>query len=60
VTIHPDLVDAMAAAEDALSAALGHSVRVRSTRAGFRCEFELAHVQEGLELAERLLRRNAA
>jgi ParB family chromosome partitioning protein len=60
VTIHPDLVDAMAAAEDALSAALGHSVRVRSTRAGFRCEFELAHVQEGLELAERLLRRKAA
>ena len=59
MTIHPDLVDAMAAAEDALTAALGHSVRVRSTRAGFRCEFELTHVVEGVELAERLLRRAA-
>ena len=59
VTIHPDLADAVAAAEDALTAALGHSVRVRSTRAGFRCEFELEHVAEGIELAERLLRRAA-
>jgi hypothetical protein len=59
VSIHPDLADALAAAEDALTAALGREVHVRATRDGCRVEFDLAAPQEGVELAERLLRRAA-
>jgi ParB family chromosome partitioning protein len=60
VSIHPDLADALGAAEDALTAALGREVRVKATRDGCRVELDLAHPQEGIELAERLLRRAAA
>jgi ParB family chromosome partitioning protein len=60
VSIHPDLADALAAAEDALTAALGREVRVKATREGCRVELDLGHPQEGIELAERLLRRAAA
>jgi ParB family chromosome partitioning protein len=60
VVIHPDLEDAIGAAEDALAAALGHEVRIRPRASGFRVEFELEHPREGIELAERLLRRSAA
>jgi ParB family transcriptional regulator, chromosome partitioning protein len=60
VALHPDLADALAAAEDALTAALGREVRVRSRRGTVRGEFELGTPQEGIELAERILRRTAA
>jgi ParB family chromosome partitioning protein len=60
VTIHPDLADALAAAEDALTAALGREVRVRLHRGGYRAELDLGEPQEGIELAERILRRTAA
>jgi ParB family transcriptional regulator, chromosome partitioning protein len=60
VVLHPDLEDALGAAEDALAAALGHEVRIRPRASGFRVEFELEHPREGIELAEKLLRRPAA
>ena len=60
IVIHPDLQDALGAAEDALSAALGREVRVRPRASGYRVEFELEHPREGVDLAERLFRREAA
>jgi ParB family chromosome partitioning protein len=57
VLMHPDLEEALAAAEDALSAALGREVKVRARNGGYRVEFELDHAAEGVELAERILRR---
>jgi ParB family chromosome partitioning protein len=60
IVIHPDLEDAIGAAEDALAAALGHEVRIRPRASGFRVEFEVEHPREGIEMAERLLRRPAA
>ena len=58
--IHPDLADAIAAAEDALTAALGREVKVRPRRGAYRVELDLTEPQEGLELAERILRRATA
>jgi ParB family chromosome partitioning protein len=55
--IHPDLEEALAAAEDALSAALGREVRVRPKGAAYRVEFDLDQPREGVDLAERILRR---
>jgi ParB family chromosome partitioning protein len=60
IVIHPDLADALGAAEDALSAALGREVRVRPRASGYRVEFDLEHPREGVDLAERILRRHAA
>jgi ParB family chromosome partitioning protein len=60
VVIHPDLADAIGAAEDALSAALGREVKVRPRGAGYRVELDLEHPREGVELAEAILRRHAA
>jgi ParB family transcriptional regulator, chromosome partitioning protein len=60
VVMHPDLEDAIGAAEDALAAALGHEVRIKPRASGYRVEFEVEHPREGVELAERLLRRSAA
>ena len=60
VVMHPDLEDAIGAAEDALAAALGHEVRIRPRASRFRVEFELENPREGVELAERLLRRSSA
>jgi ParB family transcriptional regulator, chromosome partitioning protein len=60
IVIHPDLQDALGAAEDALSAALGREVRVRPRASGYRVEFELEHPRDGVDLAERLFRREAA
>jgi len=60
VAVHPDLADALAAAEDALSAALGREVSVRPSANGCRVEFELESATDGIDLAERLLRRAAA
>jgi ParB family chromosome partitioning protein len=57
VLMHPDLEEALAAAEDALSAALGRDVKVRPRNGSYRVEFELEHAAEGVELAERILRR---
>lgn len=59
VVIHPDLEEALTAAEDALSAALGRPVRVRAAGARCRVELYLDHPREGVELAERILRRAA-
>jgi ParB family transcriptional regulator, chromosome partitioning protein len=55
--VHPDLEEALAAAEDALSAALGREVSVRPRRGAYRVEFELDQPREGVDLAERILRR---
>jgi ParB family transcriptional regulator, chromosome partitioning protein len=60
IMIHPDLEDALGAAEDALSAALGREVRIRARASGYRVEFELEHPRDGVDLAERLFRREAA
>ena len=58
-TIHPDLADALGAAEDALTAALGREVRVRARGERCRVEFEVADPREAVELAEQVLRRPA-
>ena len=60
VVIHPDLADSLAAAEDALSAALGREVRMRPRTGGYRVEFDVDHPREGVELAERILRRHGS
>jgi len=53
-----DLVDAMAAAADALTAATGHDVRVKATASGVRAEIAFEHPAEAIALAELILRRN--
>jgi len=57
VVVHPDLADGLAAAEDALRAALGRDVKVRGR--GNRCVVELSFdtPAEAIEFAERVLRR---
>jgi ParB family transcriptional regulator, chromosome partitioning protein len=54
VVIHPDLEDALAAASDALTAALGREVTVRPRGDRFRVELELDDPADALELARRL------
>jgi ParB family chromosome partitioning protein len=54
-----DLVDALAAASDALTAATGHDVRVSPTKTGFKAEIALESPTQAIELAEEILRRNA-
>jgi len=53
--VHPDLAQALAAAEDALSAALGREVKARAR--GERCliELEFEHPAEAIELARSML-----
>jgi ParB family chromosome partitioning protein len=53
--IHPDLEEAMAAAADALSVALGREVRVRPKGEGCRAELDFDTPAEGVQLAEQLL-----
>jgi ParB family chromosome partitioning protein len=60
VVIHPDLADALGAAEDALSAALGREVKVRPLAGGYRVELDVDSPREAIELAEQILRRHAA
>jgi ParB family chromosome partitioning protein len=60
VPVHPDLADALAAAEDALTAALGHDVRVRARGDGARAELLFSSPAEAVALAEKLLDRGAS
>jgi ParB family chromosome partitioning protein len=53
--IHPDLQEALAAAEDALTAALGREVRVHARGDRCRVEIDFETPTEAIELAERLL-----
>jgi ParB family chromosome partitioning protein len=53
-----DLVDAMAAAADALTAATGHDVRVKATASGVRAAIAFENPAEAIALAELILRRN--
>jgi ParB family chromosome partitioning protein len=55
--IHPDLQEAMAAAEDALSAALGREVKVRARGDRCRVEIDVETPAEAIQLAERILGR---
>ena len=56
-TIHPDLAEALAAAEDALTAAFGREVRVRAKGERCRVELDFDSPGEAVKLAEELLRR---
>ena len=53
--IHPDLEEALAAAEDALSAALGHEVKVRPRGERCRVELDFDTPAEAAQVAERIL-----
>jgi ParB family transcriptional regulator, chromosome partitioning protein len=53
--IHPDLQEALAAAEDALSAALGREVKVSARGDGCRLQLEFESPAEAIEMAERIL-----
>jgi ParB family transcriptional regulator, chromosome partitioning protein len=55
--VHPDLAEALAAAEDTLAAAFGRPVRVRARGDGCRVELEFDTPGEAVELAERILSR---
>lgn len=59
VAIHPDLEQALAAAEDALSAALGRVVRARPYRDGCRVELDFERPADAIELAERIMSAGA-
>ena len=60
VEIHPDLAEAIGAAEDALTAAVGREVRVRRSRGRLRAQFELSDAEDAISLAEQVLRRSPA
>lgn len=53
-----DLVDAMAAAADALTAATGHDVKVKASASGIRAEISFDTPADAVALAELILRRN--
>jgi ParB family chromosome partitioning protein len=55
--VHPDLAEALAAAEDTLAAAFGRPVRVRPRGDGCRVELDFDTPGEAVELAERILSR---
>jgi ParB family transcriptional regulator, chromosome partitioning protein len=55
--VHPDLEEALAAAEDALSAALGREVRVRARGERCRVELDFDTPAQAIQLAERILGR---
>ena len=60
VVVHPDVAEALAAAEDALSAALGQTVKVRATRGRCKVELDFESPAEAVALAERILTRAEA
>jgi ParB family chromosome partitioning protein len=53
-----DLVDAMGAAADALTAATGHDVKVKATASGVKAEIAFETPADAVALAELILRRN--
>ncbi len=55
--IHPDLAEALAAAEDTLAAAFGQPVRVRPKGDGCRVELDFETPADAVALAERILAR---
>ena len=55
--VHPDLAEALAAAEDTLSTAFGRPVKVRARGDGCRVELDFDTPGEAVELAERILSR---
>jgi ParB family chromosome partitioning protein len=55
--IHPDLAEALAAAEDTLTAAFGQPVKVRAKGDGCRVELEFDTPGDAVALAERILAR---
>jgi ParB family chromosome partitioning protein len=55
--VHPDLAEALAAAEDTLVTAFGRPVKVRARGDGCRVELEFDTPGEAVELAERILSR---
>jgi ParB family transcriptional regulator, chromosome partitioning protein len=55
VVIHPDLQEALGAAEDALSVALGRPVKARVRGEGCRVELEFESPAEAVQLAQRLM-----
>ena len=55
--VHPDLAEALAAAEDTLATAFGRPVRVRPRGDGCRVEVDFDSPGEAVELAERILSR---
>jgi hypothetical protein len=57
--VHPDLADALAAAEDALSVALGREVRARAKGARCVVEVEFTTPAEAIETARSILVQNA-
>ena len=57
LVLHPDHEQALAAAEDTLTAALGRPVSVRPRGGGCRVELDFEAPAEVVELAERLLAR---
>jgi ParB family transcriptional regulator, chromosome partitioning protein len=59
VVVHPDLQEALAAAEDALSAALGADVKARPMGDGCVVEIAFETPAEAVKLAERLLSSGA-
>jgi ParB family chromosome partitioning protein len=52
---HPDLVEALSAAEDALAAALSRPVRARTKGERVHVEIEFDSVEEAVEVAEQLV-----
>jgi ParB family chromosome partitioning protein len=57
--VHPDLAEALAAAEEALTAALGREVKARARRERCVIELEFERPEEALELARSLLSSGA-
>jgi ParB family chromosome partitioning protein len=55
--LHPDLAELLAAAEDALGAALGRAVRARARHERCQVVIDFDTPAEAVELAERLLAR---
>ena len=55
--VHPDLAEALAAAEDTLAAALGRPVKVRARGEGCRVELDFESPADVVALAERVLAR---
>lgn len=60
IVLLPDEQDAMAASEDALTAALAREARVRKRGKRYFIELELENPGEGVAIAEDILRRRAA